>query len=200
MKPKLNLVVLAVSEKWGGIRLRKVIGTENFYPKNKDMWLEKIMDEYGDRLTKLSYNYTKDWNLAEDIVQDVFITCYKEYENIDKIVSFKAWIFRITINKCKDLLKSSIFKRVVTNSNLLTLTKSSELSPEMAILKSGEEESLLTCVLELPIKYREVITLYYYEELSIEEISEILKINRNTIKTRLNRARMKLKALLERWR
>jgi RNA polymerase sigma factor (sigma-70 family) len=177
-----------------------VIGKENVNPEYKDAWFEKIMDEYGDRLTKLSYNYTKDWSLAEDIVQDVFITCYKEYENFDKIVSYKAWIFRITINKCKDLLKSSIFKRVVTNSNLLLLNKSSELSPEMSIIKSSEEEFLATCVLLLPIKYREVITLYYYEELSIEEISEILKINRNTIKTRLNRARMKLKALMERWR
>ena len=200
MKLKLNSVVLAVSEKWGGIRLRKVIGKVNLYPENKDTWFEKIMDEYGDRLTKLSYNYTKDWNLAEDIVQDVFITCYKEYDNIDKIVSFKAWIYRITINKCKYLLKSSFFKRVVMNTNLLTHTKSSEISPEMAIMKRGEEEFLSTCVLELPIKFREVISLYYYEELSIEEISEILKINRNTIKTRLNRARMKLKALLERWR
>jgi RNA polymerase sigma factor (sigma-70 family) len=180
--------------------LGRVIGMEFVNQDNKDAWFEKIMDDYGDRLTKLSYNYTKDWNLAEDIVQDVFITCYKEYENIHKIVSFKAWIFRITINKCKDVLKSSIFRRVVTNSNLLKFTTSSELSPEMAILKSSEEEFLSTCVLILPIKYREVITLYYYEELSIEEISEILKINRNTIKTRLNRARMKLKELLERWR
>ncbi|WP_240620229.1 sigma-70 family RNA polymerase sigma factor [Peribacillus acanthi] len=177
-----------------------MFGKENINPENKDVWFEIIMDEYGDRLTKLSYNYTKDWNLAEDIVQDVFITCYKEYENIDKIVSFKAWIFRITINKCKDLLKSSIFKRVVSNSNLLKLIKSSELSPEMSIMKSSVEEFLSTCILVLPLKYREVITLYYYEELSIEEISEILKINRNTIKTRLNRARMKLKALMERWK
>lgn len=67
-------------------------------------------------------------------------------------------------------------------------------------MKTREEEFLSTCVLVLPIKYREVITLYYYEELSIEEISEILKINRNTIKSRLNRARMKLKAVMERWR
>ncbi|WP_342434083.1 sigma-70 family RNA polymerase sigma factor [Neobacillus sp. FSL H8-0543] len=177
-----------------------MIGKENVNPENIDSWFENIMDEYGDRLTKLSYNYTKDWNLAEDIVQDVFITCYREYENIDKIVSFKAWIFRITINKCKDFLKSSIFKKVVMNSNILRLTKSSELSPEMSIMKSSEEEFLSTSVLVLPIKYREVITLYYYEELSIEEISEILNINRNTIKTRLNRARMKLKAMMERWR
>jgi RNA polymerase sigma factor (sigma-70 family) len=200
MKPIHNSVVLALSEKRGGISLSRVIGKENVNPENIDAWFEKVMDEYGDRLTKLSYNYTKDWNLAEDIVQDVFITCYKEYENIDKIVSFKAWIFRVTINKCKDLLKSSIFKKVITNSNLLTLTKSTELSLEMSILKSSEEEFLSTCVLALPIKYREVITLYYYEELSIEELSEILKLNRNTIKTRLNRARMKLKALMERWR
>lgn len=177
-----------------------MIGKRDGIPENKDEWFENIMDEYGDRLTKLSYNYTKDWSLAEDIVQDVFITCYKDYENMDKIVSFKAWIFRITINKCKDVLKSSLFKRVITNSSLLKLRTSSELSPEMSIMKRSEEEWLSTCVLQLPIKYREVITLYYYEELPIEEISEILKVNRNTIKTRLNRARMKLKVLLERWR
>jgi RNA polymerase sigma factor (sigma-70 family) len=180
--------------------LSRVTGKENINPEDKEMWFETIMDQYGDRLTKLSYNYTKDWNLAEDIVQDVFITCYKQYDNIDTIVSFKAWIFRITINKCKDVLKSSIFKRVVTNTNLLSLTKTSELSPEMALMKSSEEQFLSSCVLDLPIKYCEVITLYYYEELSIEEISEILKINGNTVKTRLNRARLKLKALLERWR
>lgn len=75
----------------------------------REIWLEKMMDQYGDRLTKLSYNYIKDWNLAEDIVQEVFITCFKEFEKIDCIVSFKAWIYRITINKCKDVLKSSIF-------------------------------------------------------------------------------------------
>lgn len=166
----------------------------------REIWLEKMMDQYGDRLTKLSYNYIKDWNLAEDIVQEVFITCFKEFEKIDSIESFKAWIYRITINKCKDVLKSSIFKRVIVNSNFFTFKKSAELTPEMMILKRSEEEFLSTSVLELPIKFREVITLYYYEELSIEEISEILKINQNTIKTRLNRARKKLKALMERWR
>ncbi|MGY3715801.1 sigma-70 family RNA polymerase sigma factor [Sutcliffiella cohnii] len=175
-------------------------GMEKEYLEDKNAWFERIMDEYGDRLTKLSYNYTKDWSLAEDIVQDVFITCYKKYENIDEIVSLKSWIFRITINKCKDLLKSSLFKRIVMNSTFLTQIKSLELTPESFILKRSEEAFLSTCVLALPIKYREVITLYYYEEFSIEEISEILQINRNTIKTRLNRARMKLKVMMERWR
>ncbi|WP_313800825.1 sigma-70 family RNA polymerase sigma factor [Cytobacillus sp.] len=167
---------------------------------DREAWLEKIMEQYGDRLTKLSYNYIKDWNLAEDIVQDVFITCYKEFEKIDNIISFKTWIYRITINKCKDVLKSSIFKRVMVNSNFSPLKRSPELTPEMMILKRSEEEFLSTSVLALPLKFREVITLYYYEELSIEEMSGILKINQNTIKTRLNRARKKLRALMERWR
>ncbi|MFC5734016.1 sigma-70 family RNA polymerase sigma factor [Cytobacillus gottheilii] len=168
--------------------------------ESKDEWFEKIMDVYGERLTKLCFNYTKDWNVSEDIVQEVFITCYREYENIDKIDFFKAWIYRITINKCKDLLKSSFFKRVVMSSTLVTHIRTLELSPEMSIMKNSEEEFLSTCVLALPIKYREVITLYYYDELSIEEISRILKINNNTVKTRLNRARIKLKVLMERWR
>lgn len=175
------------------------ISTENI-KWDRDSWFEEIMNQYGEKLMKLSYNYTKDWGLAEDIVQDVMVTCYKEYENLDKIVSFKAWIYRITINKCKDVLKSSIIKRVIADSNLLAFIKSSELTPEMTIMKRSEEEFLSSCVLELSIKYREVITLFYYEELSVEEISEILKINPNTIKTRLSRARIKLKSLMERWR
>jgi RNA polymerase sigma-70 factor (ECF subfamily) len=169
------------------------------FPEDKDAWLENIMEEFGERLTKLAYNYIKDWKLAEDVVQDVFITCYKQYESIDKITSFKSWIFRITINKSKDVLKSSSIRKVIINSNLFNLFTSKELSPEMVMIKRGEEELLSMCVLSLPVKYREVIILYYYEELPIEEISEILKINRNTIKTRLVRGRDKLKNMVERY-
>lgn len=165
----------------------------------KDAWFEGIMDQYGDRLTKLAYTYTKDWSLAEDIVQDVFITCYREYEKLEKISSYKAWIFRITINKCKDFLRSSFFKRVFVNSDLISHEKADPLSPEMSTVKASEEEFLSQCVLALPLKYREAILLYYYEGLSIDEISELLKINKNTVKTRLARGRGKIKKLMERW-
>ncbi|MGG0718471.1 sigma-70 family RNA polymerase sigma factor [Robertmurraya massiliosenegalensis] len=177
-----------------------MMGEENDYEEIRDIWFERIMDQYGDRLTKLSYNYLKDWNLAEDTVQDVFITCYKEYDKISEIVSFKAWIYRITINKCKDMLKSSLFKKVIINTDLFKRIISSEFTPEMSVMRKSEDEYLSLCVLELPLKYREVITLYYYEELPIDEISEVLRIKRNTVKTRLSRARLKLKTILERGR
>jgi RNA polymerase sigma-70 factor (ECF subfamily) len=121
--------------------------------EDRDTWLETIMDKYGERLTKLAYNYVKDWKLAEDIVQDVYITCYKNYEKIDEIISFKSWIFRLVINKSKDVLKSSAFRKVVMNSSLFTLFTSKELSPEKDLLKRSEEEFLSMCVLTLPVKY-----------------------------------------------
>lgn len=165
---------------------------------NQDEWLEIIMEHYGERLTKLSYNYLKDWNLAEDVVQDVFITCYQQHDRIHRITSFKSWIYRITINRCKDVLKSASFKKVMINSSLFQLFTSKDLTPELAMIKRSEEEELSLCVLALPVKYREVMILHYYEGLAIQDIQEILKLNQNTVKTRLNRGREKLKNLIER--
>ncbi|MBW3111691.1 sigma-70 family RNA polymerase sigma factor [Bacillus sp. MCCB 382] len=176
--------------------MRKVKNAEN---SHRDAWLETIMDEYGERLTKLAYNYVKDWSMAEDIVQEVFVTCFRHYEKIDEILSFKAWIYRLAINRAKDVLKSSAFKRVVMNSSLFSLFTSKEALPEMSLVKRSEEEVLSKSVLDLPVKYREVIILYYYEECSIDEIQELLGVNGNTIKTRLNRGRGKLKEIMERW-
>ncbi|WP_175987455.1 sigma-70 family RNA polymerase sigma factor [Bacillus sp. Marseille-Q1617] len=176
--------------------MRKI--REEGYGENRDVWLEAIMDEYGERITKLAYNYVKDWNVAEDIVQDVFITCYKNYQKIDEIISFKAWIYRLVINQSKDVLKSSAFRKVVLNSSLFTRFAAKDLMPEKSVVKRNEEEFLSKCVLSLPVKYREVVTLYYYEECSIEEISGMVGLNPNTIKTRLSRGRGKLKKMMER--
>jgi RNA polymerase sigma factor (sigma-70 family) len=177
--------------------VRKVKNEDHL--EDRDAWLETIMDEYGERLTKLAYNYVKDWSVAEDIVQDVFITCFRHYEKIEEIMSFKAWIYRLVINQSKDVLKSSAFKRVVKNSSLFSLFTSKDPLPEISLLKRSEEVILSRCVLALPVKYREVITLYYYEDCSIDEIKGLLGLNRNTIKTRLNRGRAKLRRMMERW-
>ncbi|WP_456276320.1 sigma-70 family RNA polymerase sigma factor [Bacillus sp. AK128] len=165
--------------------------------EDKDRWFEQTMDEYGERLTKLAYNYVKDWSLAEDIVQDVFVTCYKQFEHIDQVAYLKSWIYKIAINKCKDTLKSSYMKKVIYDSNLFRFFSSKERTPEMELLHRSEEEHLSISVLSLSVKYREVIILYYYDELSIEEISDLLELNQNTVKTRLNRGRLKLKEILE---
>ncbi|MBU9710586.1 sigma-70 family RNA polymerase sigma factor [Bacillus tamaricis] len=157
-----------------------------------------MMDAYGERLTKLAFNYVKEWSLAQDVVQDVFVRCYTKYDSIGEIQSVKAWLFRLTINQCKDVIKSASFKRNILGGSLFHKTEGKDTSPEITAIKRNEDEVLSQCVLNLPIKYREVILLFYYEELSLEEICQLLTLNTNTVKTRLRRGRKKLKTALER--
>jgi RNA polymerase sigma factor (sigma-70 family) len=178
--------------------LTSVPENDPVFPAGKDLWLETIMNRYGENLTKMAYNYVKDWKLAEDIVQDVFVSCYQHYGNLEGIHSFKAWVYRLTINKSKDMLKSAAYRKTVVQSSILNILKSNDQPPDTMLIKRSEEELLSQCVLKLPVKYREIIILYYYEELSIEKICDILNMNPNTVKTRLNRGRAKLKNIMER--
>lgn len=164
----------------------------------QDQWLSNLMDEYGDRLTKLAYSYLRDWGKAQEVVQDVFLTCYQKYDTYEEIQSYKAWIYRITINRCKDVLRSAWARRVVVNSSLFQFLRSNVPSPETASLQKDADILLAEKVMELPVKYREIIHLHYYEELSVHEISLLLKTNENTVKTRLKRGRNLLGETMER--
>lgn len=170
----------------------------SFQIVDRDEWLEQMMNEYGASLKKLSYNYLKDWKRAEDVVQEVFITCYTQIDSFRGESSFKTWLYRVTINKCKDILKSSAFKTRLIDTYLLSKVRAKENTPEKVLLQESEKSSLTQCVLALPIKYREVIIFFYFEELTIPEISQLLQINQNTVKTRLKRAKLLLKKSLER--
>lgn len=166
--------------------------------ENQEQWLSDLMDAYGDRLTKLAYSYLRDWGKAQEVVQDVFLTCYQQYDTYEEIQSYKAWMYRITINRCKDVLRSAWAKRVVVNNSLFQFLKSKEPSPETVSLQKDGDILLAEKVMKLPVKYREIIHLYYYEELSVQEVSLLLKTNENTVKTRLKRGRGLLGETMER--
>ena len=151
-------------------------------------WLTHLMNEYGDRLTKLAYTYVKDIGKAQEIVQDVFVTCYEQYEKVRQIEKIKPWLYRVTINRAKDVLRSTWVKRVFLHNTLADDQITSHLTEE-TILQNDEQTTLFHMILALPVKYREVILLFYYEDYSIDDIANTLKVNPNTIKTRLKRGR-----------
>ena len=151
-------------------------------------WLTHLMNEYGDRLTKLAYTYIKDVGKAQEIVQDVFVTCYEQYEKVRQIEKIKPWLYRVTINRAKDVLRSTWVKRVLLHNALAHEQITSNLTEE-TILQNDEQTTLFHMILALPVKYREVILLFYYEDCSIDDIANTLKVNSNTIKTRLKRGR-----------
>ncbi|MBD7984889.1 sigma-70 family RNA polymerase sigma factor [Sporosarcina sp. Sa2YVA2] len=164
----------------------------------EEVWLSGLMDDVGGRLTKLAFSYLNDWGKAQEVVQDVFYVCYTKRRHVLELDSIEAWLYRVTVNRCKDVLRTSWFKKVIVNNDLFHYQKSAQPSPEIAAVTKGGNEKLAQLVLGLPVKYKEVILLFYYDDLSIEEISYVLKSNSNTVKTRLKRGREALMKNMER--
>ncbi|AHN22379.1 sigma-70 family RNA polymerase sigma factor [Lysinibacillus varians] len=163
----------------------------------KDFLLEKMMIEYGDELVRLAFSYVKDTEIAKDMVQNTFIKCYKNVDTFRYDAHIKTWLYRITINECKDYLKSWHFKMVQVKSFIHETAKSIYPSTEKTVIDKYNNEELKDTIFSLPKVYREVVYLYYYESLKTDEIAEVLDIPMNTVKTRLRRAKQRLESMIK---
>lgn len=155
------------------------------------------MIEYGDELVRLAFSYVKDIGIAKDMVQNTFIKCYKNLDSFRFDAQIKTWLYRITINECKDYLKSWNYKKVQVRSILSETTRSILPSTEKAVIDKYTNEEIKDNIFSLPKMYREVIYLYYYDSLKTEEIADVLDIPVNTVKTRLRRAKQKLESMIK---
>lgn len=167
---------------------------------SQEEWLIHIMDLYQDKVIRLAYTYVKDRKLAEDLAQEVFVKCYVHKDNFRNESSVKTWVYAITVNLCKDYLRSGWKKYIHVIDRFGKSRHSSVLTPELSIVQKSEHEALAEQVLKLPLKYREVILLYYYKELTVSEISQILNKKEPTIRTILQRGRDMLRRKLEKGR
>jgi RNA polymerase sigma factor (sigma-70 family) len=169
----------------GGILLASNL-TSNHRPD-----MNKIANEYGNQLLRMCFLYLKDIHLAEDAVQDTFINVYKNYSQFKGNAQEKTWIMRIAINVCKNYLRKSWWKRA-GHSELLKLIPYHD--PE-----NIGDDIIVSEIMKLSRKYKEVVLLFYYQEMKIKEISETLQIPESTVSVRLARARKILKLKLEGW-
>lgn len=164
---------------------------------SNEILLKNLMIEHGTELKRIAYLYVKDYSLAEDIIQEVFISCYHHLNTFRQESSYKTWLIRITVNKSKDMLRKWSFRNLIPKNDIEP-TMFEINTPETTTVNVAEKKELIRNVMKLPIKLREVIILFYYKELSVQEMSEVLQLSESTIKTRLFRARGKLKLSLER--
>ncbi|WP_307344304.1 sigma-70 family RNA polymerase sigma factor [Metabacillus malikii] len=155
------------------------------------------MDKYGESLLHLTYSYVKDRTVAEDLTQEIFVKCYQRLGQYESRSTLKSWLWRIAINHCKDYLRSWHHKHIFVAEDQVKKTSSIEKDVENEVIQRYEDKQLVEAVMSLPDRYREVIYFYYFEELSIKEISSLTSVNQNTIKTRLKRAKEILKECLE---
>ena len=151
----------------------------------------EAMEMHSDYLLRIAYLYVKDWQVAEDIVQDAFLTYYMKFEQFEERASLKTYLVRIVINKCKDYLKSWKYRKLTLTNQFFGAKKDTAIA-----IQNEERLDIADAVLALPIHLREVIIHYYYEELSVLEVAALLSVSDNTIKTRLRRARHLLKEQL----
>lgn len=128
---------------------------------------------------------------AEDALQEVFVRLLKYQPQFENEEHEKAWFIRTTMNICKDILKSK------WHSSTVSIDKIPECEKKYFNLPYVKEDETLWAVLELPEKYKSCLYFFYYEDYSIKEIAQIMKIPENTVKTNLKRGREMLKAELE---
>lgn len=170
-------------------------------PADRTEAIERLMQEYGTKVLHLAYYYLKDRHLAEDVAQEVFIKAYQSWDSFRGDSSVYTWLYKIAVNLCRDKVRSSWWRRLLptddpqSDSDELELS-TAEVDPEATAIRNDGKERLMHYIMMLPESYREAIVLYYYQDLSTVEIAEVTGQNENTIKTRLFRARARLKELM----
>lgn len=165
--------------------------------EDKEELIDQIMNRYGQEILQLSFSYVNNRTVAEDLTQDIFVKCYKNLHTYSGKSKLRTWLWRIAINHCKDFLKSWYNRNVVVAEEGHDISVAQEEMVEDKVIQKEEDDQLMAAIMSLPIKYREVIYLHYYEEQSIKEIALLTEVNSNTVKTRLRRAKELLKERLE---
>lgn len=149
----------------------------------------ELYNSYSNDVLKLAFNFTKNIYEAEDIVQSVYIKLFQELRKDSNKEFNKKWLLKVTANESKNIFKNIWHKRVILNDEIL--------QNEFDIADSLKNDELTTVLLKLPLKYRNVIYLYYYDGYKIDEIAEILKLRTSNVKSILSRGREKMKNILE---
>ncbi len=156
--------------------------------------LEEIMERHTERLIRLAFYYVKDLQSAEDIVQDVFIKFYDNQHNYKERGELKAYLSKLVINKSKDYLRSWTYRKIKVQQKIFA--KKAIIRRDM-LVQQDEQTLIENAILELSLKQREVIIHFYFEEMSVVDIAELLRIPVSTVKTRLRRGRELLKPKLQ---
>lgn len=153
--------------------------------------MEQLIHDYGNNLLRLCTLYLKDRYLAEDALQEVYIRVWKKYSLFEGQSQEKTWMTRIAINVCKNYMRSPW--HIKTEIQEISELIGKEVNEYQQI---DNKIDLMKGILKLKEKYRVMILLYYYQELSVKEIAFVLNRKESTVLTHLKRAREQLKKYL----
>ena len=163
-----------------------VTGPDN----DKETIIRQMVETHQTPLMRLCYLYLRDVQLAEDAVQETFIKAARTLDKFRGEASMKTWLTSIAMRTCCDMRRSFWFRR-------MDRRVTPEMLPDPVQSPLEEETALTVAVINLPQKEREVILLYYYQDMNVNEIARTLGVTQPTVSYRLKRAREKLRQELE---
>ena len=160
----------------------------------------QLVDRYKDLVYTLALRMLKHREEAEEVAQDTFIKVFKSLHKFKGDSKFSTWIYRVAYNTCLDNIKKN--KKHLSNVAIdeYTFNKLDTIDNALDnIIKEEKSVLIKNCINKLPEDSSALLTLFYYEELSLDEISKIINVEVNTVKVKLFRARKKLAVILEQY-
>ena len=153
--------------------------------------LRQWIEAYSDTILRTCYLYLSDQEQAKDATQDTWIKAWRHMDDFERrgITHEKAWLLRIAINICKDYRRTAWFRHIDRRQAL------EELPPRLVAVEP-EDHSLTMMVMELPDRYKQVILLYYFQGLTMQETADALRISQATVHRRLKKAEAFLRVSL----
>ena len=155
-------------------------------------WLNQAITRWEKQILHLCFAYLGDIALAEDAVQETFFKAWKHYGGFRGEAGEKTWLMRIAMNTCRDLLKSSWSRNTDRSVTIDQL-------PEGSVPFTERDDTVTRAVMSLPPKLREATLLRWYQGLTLEEMTRVLRLPRSTVNYRLKKAKTLLKGELEDW-
>jgi len=156
-----------------------------------------LVDRYKDLVYTLAFRMLKSREEAEEVSQDVFLKVFKSLSKFKGESKFSSWIYRITYNACLDKIRKQKREPIVVTIDEFTEHQVNTIDNALDKLVEKEHKQLIQdCLQLLPSDVGFLLTLYYFEEQSIEEISKIIGISNTNVKVKLFRSRKKMASIL----
>lgn len=165
----------------------------------------ELVDLYKDKIYHLAYRMLNNKHEAEDAVQETFLRVYTNLHRYDEQQKFSTWIFRIGTNHCIDRLRKRKHSAYSLDAEMpdgegndyYSMLPGNEETPERQMILSETQIQIRKAIDALPEKYKSVVILRYLQDMSLQEISDVLDMPVTTVKTRVHRGREYLRKKLE---
>lgn len=166
---------------------------EKIIKEDKQLF-SRLIERYEKKILRYVFYLTGEKEESQDIAQNIFIKAFINLKSFNKSFKFSSWFFRIAHNEAVNFLKKKKYN-LSFDEKILKIEDEKKVDEEL--FKKDLEKTVKKCLKKLPILYKEVIDLFYFENLSYEEISDILKIPPGTVAIRLSRAKKFLKKICQ---